>query len=110
MRPRSGGGIAAIGRRFRIADDDRNRKLSHEEVVKMFNDLQLGFSQKEMQILFLALDADGSGHVSPSILFSLSLTAFLMRMNAKATVGVCDGSCCAHELRVCALFTWVGSC
>ena len=63
MRPRSGGGIAAIGRRFRIADDDRNRKLSHEEVVKMFNDLQLGFSQKEMQILFLALDADGSGEI-----------------------------------------------
>jgi len=54
-------GIAGIGRKFRICDDDHNGKLDHEELAKCFKELGFQFSEEETKELIQHFDDDGDG-------------------------------------------------
>lgn len=45
-------------------DDDNSRTLEFSEFYKAMKDLQLGFSDDEVKLLFAGFDIDRSGHIS----------------------------------------------
>jgi len=57
-------GIISLGKQFRIMDDDNSRTLEFSEFYKAMKDLQLGFSDDEVKLLFAGFDIDRSGHIS----------------------------------------------
>ena len=59
-----GGGIHAMGRKFRIADDNRNGLLDlREELPKMLRELKINISPADLQRVQKLLDRDGSGTI-----------------------------------------------
>lgn len=57
-------GIAGLGRKFRIIDDDGNRQLSLSEFTKAIHEHALNLSETEIEELFRFIDTDGSGGIN----------------------------------------------
>jgi len=57
-------GIQGIGKKFKIADDDRSGQLDKEEFKKAMHDFRIGLSDKEVGRAFDLFDRDGSGGIS----------------------------------------------
>lgn len=58
------GGIHALGRSFRIMDDNRNGILSFEELQTGLNDYGLRLHDDEVDELIAAIDKDGAGRIN----------------------------------------------
>lgn len=54
-------GIMALGRQFRIMDDNRSGDLSYEEFRNGLNDIGMGGNEEEYGEIFKIFDKDGSG-------------------------------------------------
>lgn len=57
-------GIQGIGKKFKIADDDRSGSLSKEEFKKAMHDFRIGLNEQEVVRAFDIFDRDGSGDIS----------------------------------------------
>ena len=57
-------GIAGIGRKFKIADDDNSKSLDREEFKKAMHDFRIGLSDPQIVTAFRIFDRDGSGSIS----------------------------------------------
>ena len=57
-------GIMGIGKKFKIADDDRSGQLDKEEFKKAMHDFRIGLNQKQVAQAFDIFDRDGSGGIS----------------------------------------------
>lgn len=57
-------GIQGIGKKFKIADDDRSGALNKEEFKKAMHDFRIGLDQKQVALAFDVFDRDGSGEIS----------------------------------------------
>jgi len=57
-------GIASIGRKFKIADDDRSGNLNKAEFVKAMHDFRIGMNDRQCAQVYNVFDRDGSGEVS----------------------------------------------
>jgi Ca2+-binding EF-hand superfamily protein len=57
-----GGGIQALGRRFRIADDDGDRRIDlQNELPKMLKELKIDLTPAQLEKTIRLLDRDGNG-------------------------------------------------
>ncbi|KAG2510439.1 hypothetical protein JM18_008972 [Phytophthora kernoviae] len=74
-------GIAGLGRKFRIADDNGNRKLSLSEFSKAVCEHDLGLSQTEVEELFHFIDTNNSGDLD----FDEFLLAIRGELNERRT-------------------------
>ncbi|KAF4315440.1 hypothetical protein G195_011041, partial [Phytophthora kernoviae 00238/432] len=74
-------GIAGLGRKFRIADDNGNRKLSLSEFSKAVREHDLGLSQTEVEELFHFIDTNNSGDLD----FDEFLLAIRGELNERRT-------------------------
>lgn len=59
-----GAGIAAIGRRFHIVDDDGNKAFTFPEFVKGLRELGMTVPTSDLQRLFTYFDHDSNGSIS----------------------------------------------
>jgi len=57
-------GIAGIGRKFKIADDNNSKALDVEEFKKAMHDFRIGLQPNQVQVAFGIFDRDGSGEIS----------------------------------------------
>uniref|UniRef100_K3W533 EF-hand domain-containing protein n=1 Tax=Globisporangium ultimum (strain ATCC 200006 / CBS 805.95 / DAOM BR144) TaxID=431595 RepID=K3W533_GLOUD len=57
-------GIAGLGRKFRIIDDDGNRQLNLDEFRKAIHEHALDLSEAETKELFEFIDTDNSGGIN----------------------------------------------
>jgi Ca2+-binding EF-hand superfamily protein len=57
-------GISSIGRKFKIADDDRSGNLNKTEFVKAMHDFRIGMNDRQCAQVYNVFDRDGSGEVS----------------------------------------------
>ena len=57
-------GISSIGRKFKIADDNRSGQLDQAEFKKCMHDFRIGMNQAQVSRVFDLFDRDGSGEVS----------------------------------------------
>jgi len=57
-------GIVALGKSFRIMDDDRSKTLNLEELTEGVRDYGIEMTEEEVQQLFSQIDKDGSGSIS----------------------------------------------
>lgn len=57
-------GIAGIGKKFKIADDNNNKTLDKEEFKKAMHDFRIGLAPAQVSIAFDIFDRDGSGEIS----------------------------------------------
>merc|ERR1711865_989129 len=57
-------GIHSLGRIFRIMDDDRNRRISVDELSYGLEDYGLSMGKKDLQLLLAAIDKDNTGGIS----------------------------------------------
>eukprot|EP00759_Apiculatamorpha_spiralis_P018864 PhF_6_TR25151/c0_g1_i3/m.34651 len=57
-------GIKAIGRKFRVIDDDGNRRLSTEEFKKVMNESKIPLTTPEFQAIYRVFDRNGDGFIS----------------------------------------------
>jgi hypothetical protein len=57
-------GIQGIGKKFKIADDDRSGALCKEEFKKAMHDFRIGLNQAQVGKAFNIFDRDGSGEIS----------------------------------------------
>lgn len=59
-----GGGIRALGRKFRIADDDGNGKIGlKDELPKMLTEIKVTLTPEQLTKVQKLLDRDGSGYI-----------------------------------------------
>ena len=56
-------GISSIGKKFKIADDNRSQSLDSGEFMKCMHDFRIGMNQRQCQAVFKIFDRDGSGEV-----------------------------------------------
>ena len=64
LKRRGATGIAGLGRKFRIMDDNGSKSLSMAEFTKGMNESSLGLSQPEIDMLFRHFDKNGGGSIS----------------------------------------------
>lgn len=83
-------GIAGLGRKFRIIDDDGNRQLSLSEFSKAIREHALGLSEQEVAELFRFIDTDGSGGIN----FDEFLLAIRVRRAVVGDQRKWEGFCC----------------
>lgn len=57
-------GIASIGKKFKIADDNRSGTLDKSEFVKAMHDFRIGMNDRQCAQVYNVFDRDGSGEVS----------------------------------------------
>lgn len=57
-------GIIGLGRKFKIADDDRSGELSLAEFTKVINEHKLNWTQEQIALVFNYFDSDNSKHIS----------------------------------------------
>jgi Ca2+-binding EF-hand superfamily protein len=57
-------GISGIGKKFKIADDDRSGQLDKMEFKKAMHDFRIGLNQRQVGKAFEIFDRDGSGEIS----------------------------------------------
>lgn len=57
-------GIVGLGRKFRIADDDKSGHIDLNEFTKVINEHKLGWTAAQIKLVFQAFDADKSGGIS----------------------------------------------
>lgn len=57
-------GIASIGKKFKIADDNRSGTLDKAEFVKAMHDFRIGMNDRQCAQVYAVFDRDGSGEVS----------------------------------------------
>jgi len=85
-------GIQGIGKKFKIADDDRSGSLNKEEFAKAMHDFRIGLDKSEISRAFDIFDRDGSGDIS----YDEFLRSVRGRMNparqaiAKQAFGIMD--------------------
>jgi calcyphosin len=56
-------GIAGLGRKFRICDDDHSGKIEYKEFVKAISEHALGWTDKQIRCVFEFFDSDKSGSI-----------------------------------------------
>jgi Ca2+-binding EF-hand superfamily protein len=57
-------GIAGIGRKFKIADDNNSKSLDKDEFKKAMHDFRIGLSDAQVVTAFRMFDRDGNGEIS----------------------------------------------
>ena len=57
-------GIASIGRKFKIADDNRSGTLDRAEFSKAMQDFRIGMNERQCKQVYAMFDRDGSGEVT----------------------------------------------
>lgn len=57
-------GIAGIGKKFKIADDNNSKTLDVDEFKKAMHDFRIGLSPQQVTQAFRIFDRDGSGEIS----------------------------------------------
>lgn len=57
-------GIAGIGRKFRICDDDQSGHIDDQEFAKAMRELGFDFREDELNMVFGAFDDNGDGRVN----------------------------------------------
>ena len=57
-------GISSLGKKFKIADDNRSMTLDKEEFAKAMHDFRMGLNKKQVDTAWGIFDRDGSGEVS----------------------------------------------
>lgn len=60
----TGGVMKSLARRFDIMDNDRNKLVSYEELFIALSEITLHFDQRQKDLLWQALDTDGSGYAT----------------------------------------------
>lgn len=78
LAKRGARGISALGRTFKIADDNNSGNLCREEFKKAIHDFRIGLNAEDTERLFNIFDADKSGAVD----FEEFLYAVVGEMNA----------------------------
>jgi Ca2+-binding EF-hand superfamily protein len=61
IRARGGLGFATLQRKFRIMDDDNNKRLDLSEFKKAMKEMNMNLSDSELRVLFDYFDSDGDG-------------------------------------------------
>ncbi|DAZ98398.1 TPA: hypothetical protein N0F65_000112, partial [Lagenidium giganteum] len=74
-------GIAGLGRKFRVIDDDNNNQLSRSEFSKAIREHALDLTDSEVDELFQFIDADNSGGIN----FDEFLVAVRGELNERRT-------------------------
>jgi Ca2+-binding EF-hand superfamily protein len=64
LRLRGGIGFITLQRKFRIMDDDNNKKIDLSEFKKAMKEMNMNLSDSEMRMLFDYFDADGSNDIN----------------------------------------------
>jgi Ca2+-binding EF-hand superfamily protein len=57
-------GISSLGRKFKIADDNRSQTLDKEEFDKAMHDFRMGLNKPQTNTAWGIFDRDGSGEIS----------------------------------------------
>eukprot|EP01040_Poterioochromonas_malhamensis_P013753 gene13753-15162_t len=57
-------GIVGLGRKFRIADDDKSGHIELNEFTKVINEHKLGWTAAQIKLVFQSFDTDKSGGIS----------------------------------------------
>ena len=64
VKARGSRGISSLGRKFKIADDNRSGSLDQAEFAKAMHDFRMGLNKKQVQTAWDLFDRDGSGELS----------------------------------------------
>jgi Ca2+-binding EF-hand superfamily protein len=57
-------GISSLGKKFKIADDNRSGTLDQAEFAKAMHDFRMELNKKQVEVAWGIFDRDGSGEVS----------------------------------------------
>ena len=64
VRRRGADTIAGLGRRFRIADRDRDQRICFDEFSTLCAELQPDLTDDDVAVLWKMFDVDGGGHIN----------------------------------------------
>lgn len=64
MKQHGARGIVGLGRKFRIADDDKSGQIELNEFTKVINEHKLGWTAAQIKLVFQSFDTDKSRGIS----------------------------------------------